>query len=150
MIFVDLNLHTTCLNGILGNAYESNILKSYLESKSFSIRDFVQELCAWMGGSGIHVTSVTPSHTHITPDTYVCHGCGLRALKDLAYHYRKAIPKEDLPTSVTEREDCHWGKECHTQFNKPAHAMYVSGTKHSNTGQLVDYQYMKCKALSVE
>lgn len=119
-----MRLHSTCLNGILGNAYESNILKCYLESKNLSVNDFLHAVCAWMG-DGTHVPTSSQSHPLLTPDTYICQQCGLRALKNLAYHYRKTIPKEDLPEAVSRRENCYWGKECRTQFKSPAHAMYV-------------------------
>lgn len=119
-----MNLHQTCLNGILGNAYESNILKSCLESKHWSINDFVQAICNWMGSVATVTTSSSSSVT-ITPDTYICHVCALSALKKLAYGYRRDIPNEDLPDSVTRREDCYWGKECRTQYKNPVHAMYV-------------------------
>lgn len=118
-----MDFHSTCLNGILGNAYESNILKSYLESKNLSIRDFVLAVCTWMG-TGTNAATSSGSHL-LTPDTYVCHVCALVALKKLAYDYRKDIPKEEFPESVTRREDCYWGKECRTQFKNPHHAMYV-------------------------
>ena len=121
---IDMHLESTCLNGILGNAYESNILKSYLDNKNFSIDDFVHALCAWMGDGG-RVTTSSSGQMPITPDTYICSGCALVALRQLAYHYRMTIPKEDLPSAVTSREDCYWGKECTTQFRTLAHAMYV-------------------------
>ena len=112
-----MNFNTTCLNGILGNAYESNVLKTYLEDKSLTIKDFHQACCDKMG-SGAY----TCSSSGLTPGTACCHGCALKSLKELAYHYRKDIPSSELPAEVNRRVDCYWGKECRTQYTKPTHA----------------------------
>jgi E3 ubiquitin-protein ligase CHFR len=112
-----MDFHSTCLNGILGNAYECTILKDYFDSKSLTVKDFLQACCAKMT-SGEYVCS----DYRLTPSTTCCHSCALKGLKDLAYLYRKDIPSNDLPLEVTRRVDCYWGKECRTQFNKPEHA----------------------------
>lgn len=115
--FTDMNFQRTCLNGVLGNAYESNILKNYLEDKSLTIKDFHQACCAKLEG-GVY----TCSDARATPTTICCYKCALKVLKELAYQYRKDIPSSDLPVEVTRRIDCYWGKECRTQFTKSAHA----------------------------
>jgi hypothetical protein len=35
-----------------------------------------------------------------------CHGCRSDALASLAYQYRVAIPRAELPTDIAERQDC--------------------------------------------
>ena len=117
MIFIELNLSSTCLNGILGNAYESDILKNYLEGKGLSIKDFLQACCAKLESNDYHC-----SDPRLTTSTNVCHVCAGKSLKELAYLYRRDIASGDLPLEVTRRIDCYWGKECRTQF-KPHHAM---------------------------
>ena len=116
--FSDLNFSSTCLNGILGNTYESNILKEYLNSKELSIGRFVQACCAKMESGEYSCSEPRLSST----STITCHSCALVSLKELAYLYRKDIPNSHLPDDVTRRIDCYWGKECRTQFNKTSHA----------------------------
>lgn len=115
--FLDLNFHSTCLNGILGNAYESNILKEYIESKGLSIKDFLQACCEKMERG-----EYTCTGSGVTTATITCYNCALKLLKELAYLYRGDIPRADLPVEVTRRVDCYWGKDCRTQFTKPEHA----------------------------
>lgn len=114
---VDLNFYPTCLNGILGNAYESNVLKNYFESKGITIRDFLQLCCRKMDSGEYACPGL-----QITPTTTCCQDCALMLLKRLAYLYRRDIPSSDLPNEVSRRVDCHWGSECRTQFSKPDHA----------------------------
>lgn len=113
----DLNFPTTCLNGILGNAYESTILKNYLDDKGLTIKDFLQACCAKMESG-----DYSCSDMRLSPLTNICRLCAQKFLKELAYLYRKDIPDSDLPDEVVGRVDCYWGKECRTQFNKPNHA----------------------------
>lgn len=115
--FSELNFNSTCLNGILGNAYESTILKDYLENKGIRIKDFLQTCCDRMT-SGAY----TCSDSRMTPGTISCHRCAQKSLKELAYLYRKDIPSSDLSGEVSNRVDCYWGRECRTQFIKPNHA----------------------------
>ena len=112
-----MNLQSTCLNGILGNAHESNILKNYLEAKHLTVKDFLLACCDKME-SGDYVCS----DARVSPTVACCQRCAVKSLKELAYHYRKDIPSSELPEAVTRRPDCYWGKECRTQYNKPTHA----------------------------
>lgn len=114
---LDLNFHSTCLNGILGNAYESTILKDHFERKGLTIRDFLQVCCV-----KLEAGEYTCSDYRLTASTITCHSCALKALKDLACQYRGDIPSSDLPDEVTRRVNCYWGKECRTQYTKPEHA----------------------------
>ena len=55
----------------------------------------------------------------------LCYACGLRNFKELAYQFRRDIPKSELPPEVTARSDCYWGRNCRTARNKPHHAQYA-------------------------
>ncbi|XP_005106562.1 E3 ubiquitin-protein ligase CHFR [Aplysia californica] len=117
----DMNFGKKCLTSlVLDNHFESAILKDYLEAKAFSVRDVLADCLAKM---------VTGEYTCINQmrltngiNTPVCYACGLMIFKDLAYSYRKDIPREQLPGRVTSRSNCYWGKNCRTQRNKPEHA----------------------------
>lgn len=103
------------LHGILANAYESTILKDYLESASLTFKDLLQTCCENMESSKFSFPGMTPA-------TICCRSCARTALKSLAYQYRRDIPSCALPSEVTSRVDCYWGKECRTQSKNPNHA----------------------------
>ena len=112
-----MKFNSTCLNGILGNGYESNILKNYLQGKSMTIVNLFQACCEKME-SGVYPCS----NSSVTTATVGCHYCVLKYFKELVYQYRRDIPSSELPVEVTRRTDCHWGNECRTQYTKIAHA----------------------------
>ena len=116
---VDIHLPNTCLNGILGNAYESNILKEYIDRKGWSITDFIGTISDLLDSGTLSVSS---HGVTLTTATVICFKCANDVLKKLAYDYRKTIPNDELPVSATSRIDCYWGRECRTQFTNPAHA----------------------------
>ena len=61
-------------------------------------------------------------------DAHSCGDCFKKILTELLYQYRAAIPNVDLPSDVTGRSDCWYGKECRTQSNpaNPAHAVRLN------------------------
>ena len=120
----DMNLPNTCLNGIIGNAYECNVLKMYLERKGWSIKDFFRILGDELDRGSLSAIS---HGVVLTSDTITCFNCAQELLRKLAYDYRLAIPSEELPVGVGGRPDCYWGKECRTQYRNPTHARYVVG-----------------------
>ncbi|KAI0224566.1 E3 ubiquitin-protein ligase CHFR [Lamellibrachia satsuma] len=81
-----------------------------------AIKDLLTQCCHKLE------TGEFPQIGRVTPDMVVCYRCALTELQTLAYLYRKAIPNDQLPTPVTLRPDCYWGKHCRTQLNKPPHA----------------------------
>ncbi|WAR03521.1 CHFR-like protein [Mya arenaria] len=117
----EMNFGKKCLHGlILENQVESDIFKEYLEVKGLSVRDVVQECCQKLDAG---VFTVPAQGTHrFTADMPVCYACGLNNFRQLAFQYRKAISKEDLPEAYRNRQDCYWGSKCRTQKNKPHHA----------------------------
>ena len=53
----------------------------------------------------------------------VCYKCGLNLFKQLAYEFRVRMKADEIhPIAFRQREDCHYGRNCRTQFNKLAHA----------------------------
>ena len=112
---VDLSFNASWLHGILGNAYESTILKDYMESVGLTFKDFLQTCCENMDSGKF-------SYARMTPATICCQGCAQTTLRSLAYQYRQDIPSDALPNEVTSRVDCYWGKECRTQSKNPNHA----------------------------
>ncbi len=117
-----MDLPNTCLNGILGNAFESTILSDYLNRKVWSIKDFLGVLCDQLDSGTLSARS---HGITVTPPTVVCHVCAKDLLKKLAYDYRKTIPEGELPAGMAGRPDCYWGIECRTQYTNPNHARCV-------------------------
>lgn len=111
---------TTFLTIINGNLHESKILQDYLTEKSLSEQDLLQK-CVQKLDSKEYTTVDAASHD-VNSETVLCHRCALRNFKELAYQFRRDIPREQLPESVHRRTDCYWGKNCRTQRTKQFHA----------------------------
>lgn len=115
--FSDLNLTDKCLDGVLNNNnYESEILQNYLSAQGKTWRDVLQESLL-----GLQQGSYSLTDSRISSNTVLCFGCGLHTFRELAYKYRANIPAHDLPSAVTSRPDCYWGRNCRTQV-KTHHA----------------------------
>ncbi len=85
------------LEGVLnnGNAYESKVLKEYMEGKSLSIKDVLTSCCAKLE-SGEYTCSDSRT-SRMSSSTRTCYKCGLKNFKDLLYLYRRDIPASELP-----------------------------------------------------
>ncbi|XP_033627192.1 E3 ubiquitin-protein ligase CHFR-like [Asterias rubens] len=119
--FGDLFFGKKCLgNLILKNAYESDILKSHLQRNNLTWKDVLQT-CMTKLDSGEYSCEAGVVH-RITSANTVCYHCGLKNFQELAYQYRKDIPRDQLPMHVVARPDCHWGSKCRTQVCKLHHA----------------------------
>ncbi|XP_076469271.1 E3 ubiquitin-protein ligase CHFR-like [Babylonia areolata] len=120
--FEDMNFGRKVLPGlILGNQYESEIFVNYLQAKKLAVRDVLAACIAKLEQG--QYSCPDQARYNMTGKTPVCFACGLRNFKALVYQYRAEIPRDQLPANVTARADCYWGKNCRTQYNKPAHAM---------------------------
>jgi hypothetical protein len=64
----------------------------------------------------------------LVPSTQiVCYKCALKTFKALAYQFRTSMKSGDiLPTTMRQRENCYYGKQCRTQYNKIAHAQKLN------------------------
>uniref|UniRef100_A0A8C6UKV8 E3 ubiquitin-protein ligase CHFR n=1 Tax=Neogobius melanostomus TaxID=47308 RepID=A0A8C6UKV8_9GOBI len=119
--FSDLNLTEKCLDGVLNNNnYESEILQNYLSVQGKTWKDVLQETLQ-ADERRSNLVYHFCSDSRITANTVLCYSCGLRTFKELAYKYRVNIPAYDLPSGVTSRPDCYWGRNCRTQV-KAHHA----------------------------
>lgn len=115
--FSDLNLTDKCLDGVLNNNnYESQILQDYLSVQGKTWRDVLKESL-----QGLEQGTYSVTGSRISANTVLCCACGMQTFKELAYQYRVKIPEHDLPSAVTSRPDCYWGRNCRTQV-KAHHA----------------------------
>ncbi|XP_013390804.1 E3 ubiquitin-protein ligase CHFR [Lingula anatina] len=120
--FRDLNLGQQCLDHIiLDNAYESRIFKEYLQAENLSVHDVLRK-CLTKLDARDYTCPDNARLEHLTSETYICYSCGLRNFKELAYEFRRDIPADKLPATVTARPNCYWGRNCRTQRHKPLHA----------------------------
>ncbi|XP_076107813.1 E3 ubiquitin-protein ligase CHFR-like [Mytilus galloprovincialis] len=123
--FKDLNFGKKCLNNlILENVYESEIFKNYVEANGMSVKQVLRESLVKLDAG--QYTCPDQSRFAINSNTALCYTCGLRNFKELAYQYRKDIPRDDLPEDAQKRQDCYWGKNCRTQRTRPHHAKNFS------------------------
>ncbi len=85
------------LSGVLnnGNAYESRVLKEYMEGKSLSINDVLTSCCRKLE-SGEYTCSDSRT-ARMSSSTRSCFRCALKNFKDLVYLYRRDIPDSELP-----------------------------------------------------
>ncbi|XP_067934717.1 E3 ubiquitin-protein ligase CHFR-like isoform X2 [Watersipora subatra] len=125
----DMNLDDSALdNLLLQNLTESNILKEYLRDKSLTVKDIVQETSSKLDtGEFVLNNDFNCNFTgkNVKSNSIICYRCGLKALRQLAYFFRKNIPSADLPAEVRRKPDCYWGKYCRTQ-KKPGHAQKLN------------------------
>lgn len=122
--FKDMKFYNNCLDGvILNNQYESQILKNYVNDKGWTIHDLLSK-CLEKLDSKSYTTTDLVLKPELSSKFILCHGCGLKNLRELAFQFRRDIPRNELPAAVTSRPDCHWGKNCRTQTNptNPHHA----------------------------
>ncbi|CAG2197656.1 CHFR [Mytilus edulis] len=107
--FKDLNFGKKCLNNlILENVYESEIFKNYVEANGMSVKQVLRESLVKLDAG--QYTCPDQSRFAINSNTALCYTCGLRNFKELAYQYRKDIPRDELPEDAQKRQDCYWGK----------------------------------------
>ncbi|XP_068679454.1 E3 ubiquitin-protein ligase CHFR-like isoform X1 [Montipora foliosa] len=119
--FADFQLSENSLSLLINNnLHESQILKDYLTEQTVSKEDLLQK-CLEKLDSKEYRTIDGRSH-NLCSSTVVCYKCGLRNIQELAYQFRRDIPRDQLPDSVHSRTDCYWGKNCRTQRTKPLHA----------------------------
>lgn len=104
-----------------GNTIEQSILSTYLATHHLLIKD-VWAATLDKFESGTWVPDMVLINGPMSADSPVCQRCAVRVFAELLFHYRRSIPADELPESVTKRSNCWYGKECRTQFHKPQHA----------------------------
>ncbi|XP_032239142.2 E3 ubiquitin-protein ligase CHFR isoform X2 [Nematostella vectensis] len=119
--FKDMKFVDGCLTTLINNNNcESEILKNCLAGKNIGVDELLQKCLEKLDVKAY--TSIDSIRHNLTSTSVICYRCGLRNFQDLAYQYRRDIPADELPASVTSKPDCYWGKNCRTQKNKPHHA----------------------------
>ncbi|KPA77439.1 hypothetical protein ABB37_06837 [Leptomonas pyrrhocoris] len=104
-----------------GNVIEQSILSTYLAAHHILVKDvWAETLVKFERGES--VPNMVLINGVMSADSAVCQRCAARVFAELLFHYRRGIPSDDLPESVTRRSNCWYGKECRTQFHKPQHA----------------------------
>ena len=112
----EMGFHPTLL---LDNAHETQILQTHLLAKQIPTHTFVKDVLVAKFAAG---ELSLPTHPGATADSLFCPQCFKKVASSLAYEYRAAIPKDDLPADVTSRHDCHWGRNCRTAPHNASHA----------------------------
>lgn len=103
------------------NPAEQEIVLNYLTAKGKSVTELWLTCLADADSGAISFNGV---HTrkNVQSGQHACWSCAQYAFQNLVYLYRANMPPEDLPTSVTSRPDCHWGRNCRTQQHNVGHA----------------------------
>ncbi|XP_019854831.1 PREDICTED: E3 ubiquitin-protein ligase CHFR-like [Amphimedon queenslandica] len=119
--FKDVTYDESTLGRIINdNSYESKVLKDYLREKGLAFKDMINT-CLDKLDNGTYSAPDTRS-ARISSCSRTCFACALKNMKDLAFQYRSDISSEELPDSVTDRPNCHWGRQCRTQVHNTGHA----------------------------
>jgi len=116
-------------NAFLGNQFEAKVMMDYSVKSGKTLNDIYKEIIQQIDETKINLTApirrIVPTVPPTAPpkyaDTYACDYCMKEVFAQGLFYYRKSIPKDDLPDSG-KRDDCYYGKNCRTQFNKPDHA----------------------------
>ncbi|CAF0730249.1 unnamed protein product [Didymodactylos carnosus] len=104
------------------NPVETKILQTYIASNHMSTKDLFISCCDNLDQKLFHCTGIDPNSA-VPSEKVVCYQCGLKMFKELAYQFRFNMNRADIqPANMREREDCHWGHNCRTQYSKPYHA----------------------------
>jgi len=104
----------------LGNTVEQGILLRYLETAKVDVPT-LWALCVEKLKSGEWVPDITSVRGPLKSAT-VCAPCAQRVFSSLLYHFRRAIPRDSLPPTVTARPDCWYGIQCRTMRHSTQHA----------------------------
>lgn len=105
-----------------GNAVEYQRFQEYLSFQDIS------PLSVWISclqhfREGAWRPDVRSIGGEITPDKPVCSNCARLLYAGLLFHYRRAIPDEDLPDEeIAALQECWNGIQCRTQFQSAVHA----------------------------
>lgn len=108
-------------NTFAGNAVEQRILFEYMISNEIPEnqlrRDCINGFREGRWHPDVHnLTGV------LTVSSPVCRICADSIYASLLFHYRRSIPRDDLPASVTERPHCWGGIQCQAQHQSVTHA----------------------------
>lgn len=119
--FKNVNFEEAVLDDIVNkNRFESDILKQFLKDKALTIKEMLQVCMEKLDSKDY---TCTDSRTFlINSKSRVCYSCALKNFRDLAYLYRRDIPQTDMRKEHATREDCHWGRDCTTQYHKLIHS----------------------------
>ncbi|XP_071493473.1 E3 ubiquitin-protein ligase CHFR-like [Diadema antillarum] len=117
MHFQDQVLHDI----INRNTFETQVFIDYMRSQGATSAKEILKKCIDKLDAGSISSPQTRQH-NLTGETPMCFMCAWPIFRDLAYEYRVSIPTSDLPAHIAARSNCHWGKNCRTQYNKPHHA----------------------------
>lgn len=104
-----------------GNTTEQSILTTYLANRQL-LMDDVWRVCLGKLREGLWQPDLSCVNGAVTPTSAVCERCAAAIFGALLFHFRRAIPRDDLPESVTNRSNCWYGVNCRTQFHRPQHA----------------------------
>ena len=104
-----------------GNTVEIGILTAYLEQVGMTAEELWKE-CRTKMQTGVWVPDVVSVSGPPRVDSPVCKPCAQRIFSSLIYHYRRAIPRTELPMAIAERPDCWHGVHCRTQKHSLMHA----------------------------
>lgn len=104
-----------------GNTVEQSILLKYMVSHGIPEqqirRDCIKGLREGRWRPDVHSLSGV-----VSSSSAVCSLCADQIYAGLLFHYRRNIPREDLPETVTDRPHCWSGIQCHAQHQSLEHA----------------------------
>jgi len=110
------------LNNLVNdNPVESQIIQDFLINHQLTMRDLLVRCCDRLDRNEFQLAAL--ANTAVPSSKVVCYKCGLNLFKQLAYEFRVRMTADEIhPIALRQRENCHYGRHCRTQFNKLAHA----------------------------
>ncbi|CAF1251860.1 unnamed protein product [Rotaria sordida] len=109
-------------NLVNDNPIESQIVQSYLINHHATMRELLVECCRRLDRREFTYIGID-RNLAVSSTKIVCYKCGLKIFKELVYQFRVSMKQNDiLPIALRNRENCYYGKQCRTQYTKPAHA----------------------------
>ncbi|GAM17200.1 hypothetical protein SAMD00019534_003750 [Acytostelium subglobosum LB1] len=127
MIKVDLLKNQTLVNiphnAFSGNQFEVKVMNDYVVKSQKNVNQIYHEVLADIESGKIPKESiVTTTGATVSSDSWACYHCTSSVFGQALFTFRKNLAKDQLPDYAQTREDCYYGKNCRTQFNKFDHA----------------------------
>ncbi|EFA81073.1 hypothetical protein PPL_05909 [Heterostelium album PN500] len=126
-------------NSLSGNQYEIKIVTDYLAKHNKTVDQLYHEVLADIDSGKIPADTIkTLNATPAKSDSWACNVCTRHVFAQGLFTYRKNIPKADLPDYAQARDNCYYGKNCRTQFNKFDHAKKLNHVCEQSSSILIE------------
>ena len=99
-----------------GNQFEQEVLDEFRQSKNWNSNQFWEEILSKLDSADWKINDKVFKSTSL-----LCSDCVKGIWNEIIFKYWMEIASQ-LPSEITQRDDCWYGKDCTTQRKKYQHA----------------------------